>query len=75
MNANARDELDSIIGELNSIIRELEDISAGVRSDFVGIGNEKCADCIDRVLNQYYSVRYTLKNLDTTAVASGFEKA
>ena len=57
MKASARAELSSIKRELNSIIRELESISAGVRSDFVGIGNEKCADCIDKVISLYYYVK------------------
>lgn len=72
MNQSARNELESIKRELNSIIGELEDISKGVRKDFVGIGNDKCADCIDRVLNQYYAVRRKLNNLDTNTVREGF---
>ena len=57
MDASARNELASIKRELNSIISELESISSGVRNDFTGIGNDKCADCINKVLNQYYYVR------------------
>jgi len=75
MNQSARYELESIKGELNSIISELEDISRGVRKDFVGIGNDKCADCIDRVLNQYYVVRNKLKYLDTNTVTESFAQA
>lgn len=75
MDANARSELASIKSELNSIIRELEAISKGVRNDFVGIGNNTCADCIDRVLNQYYAVQRKLNNLDTTTVTESFAKA
>ena len=74
MNASARNELASIKRELNSIISELESISKGVRNDFTGIGNNKCADCIDRVLDQYYYVRRKLNNLDTTTVTEGFAK-
>ena len=75
MDASAKNELNSIKAELNSIIRELEDISRGVRRDFAGIGNDRCADCIDRVLNQYYQVRRKLNNLDTSTVKSGFANA
>jgi hypothetical protein len=74
MNASARNELASIKRELNSIISELESISKGVRNDFTGIGNNKCADCIDRVLDQYYYVRRKLNNLDTTTVTESFAK-
>lgn len=75
MDASARNELASIKRELNSIISELESISRGVRSDFTGIGNEKCADCIDRVLNQYYYVRRKLNNLDTKTVTESYAKS
>lgn len=61
--------------ELNSIISELESISSGVRSDFTGIGNDKCADCINKVLNQYYYVRQKLNNLDTSTVTESYAQS
>lgn len=75
MDAGARNELASIKGELNSIISELESISSGVRNDFVGIGSDKCADCIDQVLNQYYYVRRKLNNLDTYTVTESYAQS
>jgi hypothetical protein len=52
MNASARNELASIKRELNSIISELESISKGVRNDFTGIGNNKCAlPSLERISN------------------------
>lgn len=75
MDAKAKAELASIKKELDSIIRELESISNGVRKDFSGIGNDKCADCIDKVLDQYYIVRKKLKNLDTNTIAEAFAKS
>lgn len=39
--------------ELRSIINELEDIQWGVQHDFVGIGQDKCANCIEMVANMY----------------------
>lgn len=75
MDSGARNELNSIKRELNSIISELESISGGIRRDFVGIGNDKCADCIDRVLNQYYYVRRKLNNLDTSTVTESYAKS
>jgi len=41
MDASAQRELYSIKVELNNIIREMEDISTGIRNGFIGIGNEK----------------------------------
>lgn len=38
--------------ELRSIISELEDISAGIRRDFSGIGESHCADCLDSVIDR-----------------------
>lgn len=75
MDASARNELASIKRELNSVISELEEISAGVRNDFVGIGNERCADCINRVLNQYYVVRRKLNNLDISTVTDSYAQS
>ena len=34
MDAKTKKEVDSMVAELNSIIKELEDISAGVKKDF-----------------------------------------
>ena len=72
MDAVARNELNSIKRELNSIIAELEDISYGVRRDFKNIGNDQCADCIDRVIGQYRQVKRKLDNIDTTTIKEGF---
>ena len=72
MDASAKNELYSIKRELSSIISELESISSGVRNDFTGIGNDKCADCINKVLSQYYSVQKKLNNLDTTTVTESY---
>lgn len=75
MDASARNELASIKRELSSIISELESISRGVRGDFTGIGNDTCADCIDKVIDQYNYVKRKLNNLDTSTVTDSFAKA
>lgn len=74
MNPYSGSELSAIRRELDSIILELESISTGLRKDFTGIGNEKCANSIDRALAHYYSVRRKLNNIDTTSVVEGFIK-
>lgn len=71
MDANARAELESIKRELSSIISELEDISQGIRKDFVGIGNLRCAACLDSVISNYRRARKKLYNLDISAVPYG----
>lgn len=73
MNPYSSAELSSIRRELDSIITELESISTGLRKDFVGIGSEKCANRMDRVLSHYYFIRRKLNNIDTTSVVEGFK--
>lgn len=75
MDSGARNELNSIIKELNSIITEMESISRGVRCDFMNIGNDKCADCIDKVLNNYYTVKEKFDSMDTSTVAENYAQA
>ena len=53
MDANAKYELYLIKTELQGIIDELNNISAGVRRDFSGIGNDKCASSISSSAQHY----------------------
>lgn len=66
MDASAKNELNSIIRELGSIISALDNVSNGIRRDFKNIGNDKCADCIDRVTSYYRSAKRDLSNIDTS---------
>lgn len=75
MDAWARTELASIKAELRSIIYELESISNGVRNDFIGIGSERCAACLDKVISNYYRVQRKLNNMDTSTVTESFANA
>ena len=57
--------LSSCRAELQSIINELNSIEDGIRTDFYGIGQNMCADCIgsatakfQKVLNDLYNVDY-----------------
>ena len=61
--------LQSCQNELNSIIRELENIEDGVRSDFVGIGEKNCADCIAMIVSKYRYVKRILDKVDTNKLA------
>ena len=55
--------------ELASIIRELEAVEDGVRNGFVGIGQEKCADCIAVIVDKYRDVQRILNKVDTNKLA------
>jgi len=72
MNNKAKQELAAIKRELNSIINELSDISAGIKKDFDGIGSEKCSSSIDKVITQYKTVRTKLNKMDTTTVTEEY---
>lgn len=61
--------LNSCKSELRSIISELYSIEAGVRSEFDGIGEDLCADCISRVISKYEYVLRRLEQVDTNFVA------
>ena len=54
---------------LRSIIRELEEIEAGLRQNFDGIGQELCADCVGKVSEKYSYVLTKLNNVDTNRIA------
>lgn len=75
MDAKARSELYAIRRELTAIIREMENIISGIRSDFVGIGADKCAASLERELQNYYTAQRKLANLDTKTVTESFAKA
>ena len=68
MNVDAKRELDSIKTALSAEIRELEDISSGLRREFQGIGTERCADVIDGVISKYRTVLRKLNNIDVNDV-------
>ena len=73
MDTATRRELDGIKEDLNAIIRELEGISSGVRSDFLNVGNDKCANSIDSVITKYRYVKTKLNNMDTDTVTAWFK--
>ena len=73
MDTATRRELDGIKEDLNAIIRELEGISSGVRSDFLNVGNDKCANSIDSVIAKYRYVKTKLNNMDTDTVTAWFK--
>lgn len=72
MDVNSQYELESITAELNSIINELDNISVGLRRDFLNIGTDKCSDAIDIVNQNYRNALQRLYSIDTTDVVEGF---
>ena len=52
--------------ELNTIKKQLVSISGGIRSDFSGIGNEKCADYLDALISRCEQMDRRLINVEIT---------
>lgn len=65
---NAESELESIIAELASIINELDSVSSEIRTNFLNVGCDKCADTIDIVNNNYRNALTKLYNVDVNDV-------
>lgn len=55
--------------ELRSIISELYDIESGIRNDFVGIGEDYCADCVAKIARKYEGVLGRLNRVDNNRLA------
>lgn len=72
MDANAQYELYTIKKELQGIIDELDSIGIGVRRDFSGVGNDRCADSIIGSANHYRSVKARLDRMDLSALSDEF---
>ena len=66
--------LESCRDELSAILKELNDIEIGVRTQFTGIGQEHCADCIDAVIRKYQKILNDLYNVDTNFIADFINK-
>ncbi len=56
--------------ELRSIINELWSIENGIRSEFDGIGENYCADCIARISRKYERVLSRLNRVSTSRLAN-----
>lgn len=67
---NVQNEINSMCRELQSIINELDEIANGVRGDFIGIGNNRCASSIEDVADKYRNVKRRLQNIDMGTVAN-----
>jgi len=66
---NNMDEVSAIIQELDSIIRELEDVSSDLRSKFQGIyTSEKIAPAIDDKVYKLRQARGKLNTIDRSKV-------
>lgn len=56
--------LSSVKNDLDEILRDLREVATGIRDDFKGIGSERCASCIELVIEKYQKVRNMLNDVD-----------
>jgi hypothetical protein len=63
MEAKTKQEIDSIIRELNAIVKELDSISYGIANEFKGIGSSRCAITIRALSEKYRNVKNELMNI------------
>lgn len=61
---NAQNEKNAICQELQSIINELNDIANGIQGDFMGIGNQQCANAVRYVSNKCRTSKNKLQNIN-----------
>lgn len=73
MDSASKRELSDIKREIRSIINELNDIASDIKRDFDGIGEDKYAACIDRVVEKYEYVLKKLNNMDTNKLVECFK--
>ena len=60
--------------EMRSIIAELQDIEWGVRRDFSNIGQDLCANCIDKIIGKYEYVSRELNKVDQNLISALIEQ-
>jgi len=73
MDSNSQYELYLIKKELQDVVNELLNISNGVRLDFSGVGNDKCADTLVRAANHYMEVRMQLDKMNLSELSDEFK--
>jgi hypothetical protein len=56
-------KLQACRNELQSIITEMQRIEQGIRRDFRGVGQDKCADGVARMIAHYRRVLITLNSV------------
>jgi hypothetical protein len=55
--------------ELRSIVNELRDIEWGVRHEFIGVGQDLCGNCIDKIADKYDGVLGRLSRVNYNRLA------
>ncbi len=75
MDSRTQQEFAAIKIDVQGVIDELHSLADSVRSNFCGIGNEKCAVSLQKAADHYKVVKRNLNKIDTSAVTEEFAKA
>ena len=68
MNRNAVDKLNDIKWDINYVIRDLGSIRDGLYRDFENIGNDRCAEKINRVIDRFRQVQRELNSINSDKI-------
>ena len=63
MDAQVKNKIHTIITELNSLARELDEISQGINREFKGIGAVNCASSLQSAAGKYRQVIHELRRM------------
>lgn len=63
MSSNHINELTEVSSKIDFIIKELDDISNGVRSNLDGIGNDICASSLEAMADNYRDIKRKVDNV------------
>jgi len=69
---NTRYEINVIRNELNQVVNELNNIADELNRNFKGIGSENCANCLEKVADQYAYVIKKINTIDENKIAEEY---
>ena len=64
MNSNFFQEIIKIRKELKNITRELDNIANDIRTEFKGVGNNRCSQCVKDSSDEYKKLIRYFDNID-----------
>lgn len=68
MNRNAMNRLNDIKWDVDCVIRDLGSIRDGLYRDFENVGNDRCAEKINGVIDRFHQVQRELNSINSDNV-------
>ena len=66
MGASEKAELYFVKKDLNKVIIEMDDIATSIKGDFEGIGEDKCANCVQSINSTFQRIKQKMNYIDTS---------